>query len=53
MPGTGHGARLVLEQTGPAGATAEAEQATALTTWRERIEPLARRLAEEADRLGT
>ncbi|WP_422769263.1 SRPBCC family protein [Plantactinospora sp. WMMC1484] len=53
VSGTGHGARLVLEQTGPAGATAEAEQATALATWRERIEPLARRLAAEADRLDT
>ncbi|MBF9131924.1 SRPBCC domain-containing protein [Plantactinospora sp. S1510] len=46
--GTGHGARLRLVQTGPTG-TAQA-QAKALTAWRDRIEPLARRLAEEADR---
>ncbi|MFC6016911.1 SRPBCC family protein [Plantactinospora solaniradicis] len=46
--GTGHGARLVLVHTGPPGTAGE--QATALTVWRDRIEPLARRLAEEADR---
>ncbi|GIG87294.1 SRPBCC family protein [Plantactinospora endophytica] len=47
--GTGHGARLVLEQTGPADA--DGARATALAAWRARIEPLARQLAEEADRL--
>ncbi|MDG4787399.1 SRPBCC family protein [Micromonospora sp. WMMD1102] len=46
--GTGHGARLLLEQTGPAGTAGDG--ATALTAWRARIEPLARQLAEEADR---
>ncbi|MBE1490139.1 SRPBCC family protein [Plantactinospora soyae] len=46
--GTGHGARLVLVQTGPADTTGA--QVTALTAWRDRIEPLARRLAEESDR---
>ncbi|GAB3979534.1 SRPBCC family protein [Plantactinospora veratri] len=46
--GTGHGARLVLEQTGPADAAGDRE--TALAAWRARIEPLARQLAEEADR---
>ncbi|MFY1692554.1 SRPBCC family protein [Plantactinospora sp. WMMB782] len=46
--GTGHGARLVLEQTGPAGTAGNG--ATALAAWRARIEPLARQLAEEADR---
>lgn len=41
--GTGHGARLVLVQTGPA-ALADA-QSTALAAWRARIEQLAAQLA--------
>ncbi|MEO3743321.1 SRPBCC family protein [Plantactinospora sp. B5E13] len=47
-PGTGHGARLLLTQTGPAEAVAD--RAAALTGWRARIGSLARRLAEAADR---
>ncbi|MEE6259721.1 SRPBCC family protein [Plantactinospora sonchi] len=46
--GTGHGARLVLVQTGPAEAVAD--RTAALTVWRARIEPLAHRLAELAER---
>ncbi|MEU6081239.1 SRPBCC family protein [Streptomyces sp. NPDC047108] len=38
-PGTGHGARLVLTQTGPAGLTAERH--TALRAWKRRIARLA------------
>lgn len=41
--GTGHGARLVLTQTGPADR--DAERATALTAWREHVERLAGTLA--------
>ncbi|PBC86635.1 MULTISPECIES: SRPBCC family protein [unclassified Streptomyces] len=40
--GTGHGARLVLVQTGPPGADADA----ALQAWHDRIEHLAARLLE-------
>lgn len=40
--GTGHGARLVLVQTGPPGADADA----ALAAWHDRIEHLAARLLE-------
>ncbi|MFG2526655.1 SRPBCC family protein [Streptomyces sp. NPDC048516] len=40
--GTGHGARLVLVQTGPPGADADA----ALRAWHDRIEHLAARLLE-------
>ncbi|GGU93273.1 hypothetical protein GCM10010211_70130 [Streptomyces albospinus] len=41
--GTGHGARLVLTQTGPRGADAEA----ARDAWHDRIEHLAARLLED------
>ena len=41
--GTGHGARLVLTQTGPADR--DAERATALTAWREHVERLVGTLA--------
>ncbi|MFG2137749.1 SRPBCC family protein [Streptomyces sp. NPDC048650] len=42
-PGTGHGPRLVLTQTGPQGFDAEA----ALAAWHSRIEHLAARLLED------
>lgn len=40
--GTGHGARLILTQTGPAGLTAARQ--TALVAWRTRLDDLARSL---------
>ncbi|MFF3764092.1 SRPBCC family protein [Streptomyces sp. NPDC001922] len=43
-PGTGHGARLVLTQTGPA--EADTERGTALAAWRRRIAELAAQLRE-------
>jgi uncharacterized protein YndB with AHSA1/START domain len=43
--GTGHGARLVLSQTGPS--TLAAEQPTALAAWQSHIEELAKQLLVE------
>jgi CheY-like chemotaxis protein len=45
--GTGHGARLILTQTGPSNL--EVEQSTAMNAWKERIARLARHLAGLAD----
>jgi uncharacterized protein YndB with AHSA1/START domain len=42
--GTGHGARLVLSQTGPNGLTDE--RSTAMVAWRAYIRSLARRMAD-------
>mgnify|MGYP001259222093 CR=1 FL=1 len=48
--GTGHGARLILTQTGPTEAVETRE--IALRVWRDRIGALARQLAEAADRVA-